>query len=305
VKKNNIKKHILVIGGTGFIGYHVLKKAKKLNWKLTSVSVHEPRASRYIKGVKYLKLNIKSKKEIEKKLNSNFSYIINLAGQSSEVFSTLKKKKLYDTQMSGSKNLMNFFLDKKIEKFIQIGSAAEYGSINLPHNENNKCLPKSDYGKTKLRATKYLLKLCKKNSFPGIVIRLFQVYGATQDQDKIIPYILKNCVNNKSFGLSIGVQKRDFCFIDDVIQAIFILLKKNKINGEVFNVSLGQSISIKNLTRLIQKKTGKGKPIFGNIRLKKNEIIKSQACIKKIRKKTGWYPKINLNKGLTLMLKSI
>ncbi len=303
MKNNNNKKHILVIGGTGFIGHHILKKAKKLKWRLTSVSLHKPRISRYIKGVKYLKINIANKKEIEKKLKSNFSYVVNLAGQSKKVFLLSKKKEIYRTQLIGSKNLMNFFLKKKIKKFIQIGSAAEYGSIKVPHSENNRCIPRSYYGKTKLGATKHLINLYEKESFPGLVIRLFQVYGTKQDQDKIIPYIIKNCIKNKNFGLSKGNQIRDFCFIDDVVRAIFLLLKKNNLEGEIFNVGLGKSISIKKLTYLIKKTAGKGKPEFGLIKLKKNEIIKSQACINKIRKKTGWYPKINLKKGLGLMLK--
>ena len=304
MKNNKIKKkHLLIIGGTGFIGYHCLKFANKFNWQLTSASRNNPNQDRKIKGVNYLKLDKTNQKKIKKKLNKDFTYIINLAGTSKEILIKKNKKSIIKTQFIASSNIMNFFVNKKIHRFIQIGSAAEYGKKKIPHKESIKCLPKSDYGNAKLKTTEHLLSLFKKKSFNGIVVRLFQVYGAGQKQDKIIPYILSNCRSNKKFKLTKGTQTRDFCHIDDVTRAIFLLLKKNdNINGQIFNIASGKDISVRSLAFLIKSMVGLGNPIFGKLPLKKNEVIKSKADIKKI-KKIGWSPKINLKAGIKLLLK--
>ena len=305
MKKKINKKNLLVIGGTGFIGYHILKNAKKLKWNLTSVSRKTPKKDRIIKGVKYLKLDILNKDEIRKKIVDNFQYVINLMGVSSGAFSKRKNDEIYKEQFNGSKNIIDFFIKKKIKRFIQIGSSAEYGSLKTPHYEKKICKPISSYGKSKLKITKYVNKSYKIFLSPIIVVRLFQVYGEKQNINKIIPFIIHHCASKKKFNLTKGTQLRDFCHIDDVIKAIFILLKSKskKINGEIFNVGLGKSISIKNLTKMIKRKVGFGNPIFDIIPIKKDEIMNSQASIKKLKKITGWFPKISLNKGIDLLIK--
>jgi len=202
-----------------------------------------------------------------------------------------------------SKNIIDFFINKKISKFMQIGSAAEYGQRLTPHKESIKCLPKSNYGREKLKVTKYLLNLFQKKYLNGVIVRLFQVYGEGQKKDKIIPYILSNCLLNKKFNLSKGHQTRDFCHISDAVRAIFLLLnKKNNESGKIYNVASGEDISIKKLATLIKNIVGFGKPSFGNIKLKKNEIIKSKADITEIRK-LKWSPKINLESGIKILIK--
>ena len=66
------------------------------------------------------------------------------------------------SQFSAVKNLIDYFKDKKLKIFIQIGSCAEYGVSASPHKEQNKCKPKLIYARTKLRATKYVQKFCKR-----------------------------------------------------------------------------------------------------------------------------------------------
>ena len=69
-------------------------------------------------------------------------------------------------------------------------------------------------------------KINKIKSFPSIVVRLFQVYGPLDDDKKIIPFTIKNCLKNRNFNLTQGFQTRDFCHIDDVVNAIVKLLKQ-------------------------------------------------------------------------------
>ena len=299
MKKVLTKKNILILGGTGFIGYHILKKAKKLRWNLTSISKNYPKKKRFIKGVNYILLDVSKKKELEKRIRGKFNYIINLIGESESAVLQKNNKKILQKYYLNSKNLINFFSKSKIDKFLHIGSSAEYGKIKIPHNEVAKCKPISNYGKSKLKATKYLLKKSKKDKFPAIIVRLFQVYGPNQNKN-IISVLIKNCRRNLKFNLTHGNQTRDFCFIDDVVDAIFLVLnsKSKKVVGKIFNIGLGKSYSIKHVTKLVKNQIKKGIPVFGKFNFKKEEILHSVASIKKIYNTLGWKPKYNLNKGI-------
>ena len=129
---------------------------------------------------------------------------------------------------------------------------------------------------------------------------MFQIYGPNDDTNKLIPYVIKNCLKNKNFNLTNGYQTRDFCHINDIVRAVIMLLKSDnkKIYGNIFNISSGKSVTVKNLVNKIKKKVGLGKPNFGSKKIKKNEIIFSHASIKKIKKFIGWSPKISLNNGV-------
>ena len=94
--------------------------------------------------------------------------------------------------------------------------------------ETSFCTPQTPYAIAKFLCTKHLMSLLKKK-FPVTILRLFQVYGPQQDDNRIIPFLIKNCLKNKKFSTTKGNQICDFCHIDDVVDAIFKSLNnKNK-----------------------------------------------------------------------------
>ena len=131
-----IKPHLLVIGGTGFIGYHLVRAAKKREWKVSSVSLNKPRKHRYVDGVNYITVDIGNLKKLKQKLNGSFTYVVNLGGYVNHSFSKNIEKKMKGTHFIGLVNLSKIFLEKKIVKFVQIGSGAEYGKAYAPQNES-------------------------------------------------------------------------------------------------------------------------------------------------------------------------
>ena len=296
---------LLVVGGTGFIGYHLSKKAQSKGWKVTSISLGLPKIKRRIKRVKYMKLDITKKNQIKKKLLDNFTYVVNLAGHTSNINNKKYQKKIYDSHLRGSKNLMNFFLKKKIKNFIQIGSSAEYGLTSSPQKEDDKCKPNNTYGIAKLGATNYLLKLAQKKNFKGNILRFFQVYGPRQGKTRVVPQILYSCYKNKIFPTSDGKQIRDFCFIDDAIKSIFKILNKKQIYGQIFNIGYGKGISIKSLINEIQKITKSGTPVYGQFKQRSYENLRLVPDIKKAKKILNWKPTTSLRLGLKKTLKYI
>ena len=291
-----MSKKILITGGTGFIGYHLAKKCLELNWSVTSLSSKKPKRHRKLKKVKYLICDISNQKSLKKKINQNYDYVVNLAGyvDHSHKYKTMK------SHYNGCKNISSFFVKSKIKKFIQVGSSIEYGKISSPQKENNLNKQKtySIYGTSKLLSTKFLLKLKKKFHFPVSILRLYLVYGPNQDENRVVPITIKNAIKNNNFDCSSGLQYRDFLYIDDLIVAIFKTLKNKNSSGEIFNIGSGKPIKVKNLILKICKQIGHGKPKFGIIKFRKDEIKKLYPSIKKAKSILGWKPKVNINLGL-------
>ena len=294
-----MKKKILILGGTGFIGYHLAKEAIKKNFEVSSLSKNNPAKKRYLKKVKYIIADIANKKSINKIIRDDFQYVVNLAGYVDHT----DEIKTYRSHYLGCKNISNYFLKKNIKSFVQVGSSMEYGLSKSPQKEDFKCKPKSIYGKAKFLATKYLLNLYKKKKFPVTIVRLYQVYGPYQDLNRFMPVVINSCKKNKDFPCSHGRQYRDFLYIDDLIDAIFLILRNPKATGEIFNIGSGKPLKIRNIIKKILSYYRSGKPQFGKIKLRKEEQMKIYPDIFKARRTLNWKPKINFLDGLKKTIK--
>lgn len=287
------KKSILIVGGTGFIGYHLAKYCIKKKWFIVSFSKNNPKIFRKLKGVKYIKGDLINKKDY-KKISYNFDYVVNLGGYVDHS----NKKKTYMSHFYGCKNLANHFLKKKIQSFIQMGSSGEYGRLKSPHKESMKCDPKSIYGNAKILASKYLLNIHKKKNFPVTILRLYQAYGPRQDINRFIPIVINACLKNDKFPCSDGKQYRDFVHVSDVVRAIIKCLSIKGSKGQIINIGSSKPKKIKKIIDFIVKKINGGKPLFGQLKLRKEETLKIYPNINKAKKILNWKPSIEFQKGL-------
>ncbi len=292
-----MKKKMLIVGGTGFLGHHLAKKSKS-KFIVTSISLNKPKKEKRIKGVKYLIADISKKKELIKKIKTKFDIVVNLGGYINHG----KRNLAIKTHFIGCKNLINFFSNKNIKLFIQIGSSTEYGKQKSPNLENMKCNPKTIYAQSKLNASKYLINFSKKYNFPCVILRFYQVYGPEQKQDRLIPMVINSCLDDLRFNCSSGIQEKDFLYITDAINAISKCFNNNKIIGKIINIGSGQKISIKKLIYKIIKETGFGKPMFGVLKMRSDEPKNSYPNIKRAKKILLWRPKISLEKGLRMTI---
>lgn len=295
-----MKKNILVCGGTGFIGYHLAKAAIKKGYQVSSLSLKKPLKKRSLKKVKYIFCNTLNYNLLKKKLNGKYDIIVNLSGHVNH----FEKRKTFATHYNGCKNLAKIFTKKKIQSFVQIGSGMENGKSKSPQLEKTNLKPSSNYALAKFKASNYLLKLYKKKKFPVTILRVYQAYGPKQDNNRLIPFAISQSIYDKKFPCTHGTQKRDFIFIDDLIKAIFKTIKTKKAKGEIFNVGSSSPIKVKNVIKKIVEIVGKGKPEFGKIKKRKDEIAKMFPNIKKSKKLLKWKPLVSIDKGLKLTVKS-
>ena len=295
-----MKKKILVVGGTGFIGFHLIKKLKNKKFIVHSISTKQPAKERTINGVKYILTDISNLAKLKKSIKKDsYSYVINLAGHVDHN----NKKKTLNSHFIGCKNLVNIFLNSKIENFIQIGSSGEYGNMTSPHYENFDAKPLTIYNLAKKKASDFLINSFKKSRFPVTIFRLYLAYGPNQDENRFIPIVIKNCLKDKSFELSHCNQYRDFIYIDDFVKLIIKSFKIKKSIGEIFNIGSGKPIKLKIIINKIKKHIKGGKPIFGEKKLRKDEIYKIYPNIDKAKTFFKWFPKTSIDNGLLKTVK--
>ena len=292
-----MKRKILITGGTGFIGYHLAKKCVRMGWEVTSFSKKKPKSIRTLKKVNYLFGDLTKKKDL-KVLKKKFDYIVNAAG----VVDHSSNPKVYKAHYLGCKNLANFFLKKKIKLFLQVGSCVEYGPQKSPQKEDYK--PKindlkSMYSKGKLAASKYLMELYDKYRFPVIIFRLYLNYGPNQDFNRFLPVIIDGCIRGKKFPFSSGIQYRSFTFVDDLVRAMIIALKKTHLRGNVFNIGNNKPVKIKRIIQYINRYVKKGTPLYGKIKFRRDEIKHLYPNISKAKLLLNWQPKVSFSKGLS------
>ena len=299
----NKKKKILIVGGTGFIGYHLAKKSLKKGWQVTRISTNPPKKIRYLTKVQYIRCDITNKNLLKKTIHNSFDYVVNLGGYVDHS----NKRKTLKSHYDGCKNLAEIFLKKTLLSFVQIGSSLEYGTSNSPQKENIKCNLKSIrsiYGKAKLLSSRYMINIFKKKNFPSTVLRLYLVYGPRQDTNRFLPITIKGCIKNKKFPCSKGDQLRDFVYVDDAVEAMIKALTNKNAIGQIINIGSGKPRIIKNVIEKVKKISKGGHPQYGKFKLRKFEIPKLYPNVDKAKKKINWRPKISFEKGLEITINS-
>lgn len=170
-------------------------------------------------------------------------------------------------------------------------------------DENSKIHPISVYGITKQVQEQLVLNVCKSIGIAAVALRFQNVYGPGQSLTN--PYtgilsVFSNLIlNRKAINIfEDGLESRDFVYIDDVVNSIYLALINDEANNESFNVGTGVPTTVLEVATILQKCYGIEVPtvISGNYRL--GDIRHNYADISKIKTKMNWTPKTNVKTGL-------
>ena len=290
---------LLVVGGTGFIGHHLLRTGMKKGWNLTSISLNPPISSRQIEGVRYLNLDLTSIVESQKLLcEREYEYVVNLAGYIDHIQFRVGGRKLIEAHFVAVQNLLDSLPFTSLVRFIQIGSSDEYGDAPSPQQENFRENPISPYSLAKVASTHFIQMLQRTEQFPGVILRLFLVYGPGQGKERFLPQIIHGCLNGESFPSSGGHQLRDFCYIEDIVNGIICSLETPNIEGEIINIASGNPVAIRQVIEQVTGLIGDGRPMYGSIPYRESESMSLIASVDKSRELLNWRPKVSLQDGL-------
>jgi nucleoside-diphosphate-sugar epimerase len=293
-------KDLLVIGGTGFIGRHLLAHALKRGMSADSISLQSlvENSARKIDGVDYKSIDLLNVDELNYFLSErSYSYVVNLGGYINHNLNC-DLDKTFDSHFFGVVNLINSLNQRCLKRFVQVGTSDEYGGQPAPQNELMREMPISQYALAKTSATHFIQMLSRTQNFPGTIFRLFLAYGPGQGVNRFIPLVIANAIRNVEFATSVGEQLRDFCYIDDFIEAIFLAFDNDLVNGEVINIGSGVPVKVKDVVKSVVQKIDGGIPLWGRHPYRPGENMNLYADITKAQKILNWKPTCSLDFGL-------
>lgn len=291
------KPRLLVIGGTGFIGHHLLD-ATQNDWHVTSISLTPPSSKRFVKSVNYLHLDLKDFEAANAALAGSFDYVVNLGGYIDHtLFKDGGQHVIYD-HFFALQNLILILSKKSIKRFVHVGSSDEYGNSPAPQVEEFREQPISPYSFGKLANTHFLQMLYRTERFPAIILRLFLTYGPNQDEKRFLPQVINACLRGEEFAASEGRQLRDFTYVKDVVSAIILALQTKEAEGHVLNIASGEPVSIRSIIETVQKVIGGGRAQYGAIPYRPKENMTLYGSTQKAKQLLGWSSKTTFQAGL-------
>lgn len=290
---------ILVTGGAGFIGTHLvyqLSKEKK-NKIIIFDNFHRSDINNILKNknVNLIEGDIRDYKSI--KNIGNIDFIYHLAAQSNVLGSFTNPDYTFSSNVIGTYNLLKYATGKKIKKFIFLSSREVYGNPTyLPVDEKHPLGPINMYGSTKAAGEMLCKTFMQQNGLAVTTLRMANVYGLG-DKDRVIPIFLDNIRRNKNLTIFGGKQVLDFIWVGDAVNAIIEISNKDKYDEETINIGTGVGTSINDLAKKIIKISNSGVDIIK----KKQRVIDVEKFISKSDKFKS--KNLNLDDGLKRMIK--
>jgi len=291
---------ILVTGGAGFIGKHLVKYLIKKGHAVTifdnfSNSEKKDIVSLLDAGAKLVEGDITKLQDITN-ATSKQNAVIHLAAKISVEDSIKNPNITFHVNIEGTRNVLVACKENNIKKIVVASSAAVYGESEpgTKLTENSKINPISPYGESKALMEEEIKKFVSKHNISYAILRFFNIYGDGQSQEYagVITKFIEKIAAGKNLEIfGDGMQTRDFVSVQDVVEAVYSSLINDK-NG-IFNIASGETVTIKKLAELMIALSGKNIEIQ-YINSKKGDIKNSQADISLAKKEISYSPKFDL-----------
>lgn len=307
---------ILVTGGAGFIGSHLVKKLLSENIQVVCVDnfndyynpdkkeknvsdfINNPKFKLYREDVR----NHKALDEIFRK-EKDIRKIVHLTAMAG-VRNSIRYPVLYgDVNINGTINLLELAKKYKIENFVFASSSSVYGgNEKVPFSENDRVdNPISPYAATKKAGELICHTYHHLYNLNVICLRFFTVYGPAGRPD-MAPYKFTKAIlaGDEILMFGDGSSQRSYTYIEDIIAGVYFALDK-RFGYEIINLGGSETISLKEFIALIEKISGK-KAKIKQVSKQSGDMSITSADISKAKRLLNYEPKIDLEKGMSVFI---
>jgi len=304
-------KNILVTGGAGFMGSHIVDRLSPDNNVTVLDNLFAGTLANLEKSkdrITFIKGDILDKTLVTD-IVARVEFIFHLAAHVGNIRSIKDPYFDMDVNIKGMLNLLEACRDSNVKRLVYSSSAAIFGEAKyLPIDEDHPLHPESPYAVSKLAAEKYCFAYYKIYGVPTTSVRYFNVYGPRQDTSEYanaISIFLGKTRDRKPLTIfGDGKQTRDFIFVGDVVAANILAATHPAAVGQIFNIADGQSYSIEQLVGFIKNASGREVPV-SYAEPRAGEVRHSQADISKAKTLLGYSPQTKFEEGLSLTWKAM
>ncbi len=305
------KVEILVTGGAGFIGSHLVEKLIDNNYAVTVIDNFDPFYSKEIKlkniaafidnpAVTFIDADILDENTLNTKLTGQYDVIVHLAAKAG-VRPSIENPIIYqDVNVKGTQNLLEFAKRRNIKQFVFASSSSVYGiNKNFPWKENDAILnPISPYASTKISGE--LLGHVYSHLFGirFIALRFFTVFGPRQRPDLAIHLFSKKILKGDKITLfGNGSTRRDYTYVTDTVQGVFNAIHYTRTPFEVFNLGNHHTVSLSEMIKTLEEVLEK-KAIIQHLPEQMGDVPITFADISKAEQLLNYMPKTNFKEGI-------
>jgi UDP-glucose 4-epimerase len=296
---------VLVTGGAGFIGSHLVRSLLDRGDRvrvLDNLSTGS-KANLAGLGVDFIEGDIRDSAVVQESIEG-VDFIFHLAAFISVAGSMEDPLSCYDANLNGSLNVLLQASKAGVQRVVLASSAAIYGESESPVAENHPLNPQSPYAASKLAMEQAAKMLSQSFNLETVCLRFFNAYGPRQSPDSpyaaAIPKFIQAMLAGEPATIhGDGQQTRDFVYVGDIVNAMLLAADGDSIDGRVFNIAGGNSVSINELVETLQRFfTETPDPVFGPPR--QGDLLFSEADISLAERALGYRPRIDLQEGLRI-----
>ncbi|MDX6443698.1 MAG: UDP-glucuronate 4-epimerase [Blastocatellia bacterium] len=306
-------KNILITGGAGFIGSHLVDRLlAEGGWRITVVDdfndFYDPAIKREnvrarLSNPDYhlVEADIRNQAALEQAFaGTAFDCIVHLAARAG-VRPSLKEPRLYvETNINGTLNLLELARAHGVKQFVFGSSSSVYGmNAKIPFSETDPIFnPISPYAATKAAGELICHSYAHLYDIRIVCLRFFTVYGARQRPDLAIHKFAKLISAGKPIPVfGDGATRRDYTYIDDIIAGVRAAMDYDQSNYEVFNLGESRTVELRELISLLEQALGR-KAEIDRQPLQPGDVPQTFADISKARALLGYDPQTQIEKGI-------
>ena len=299
---------VLVTGGAGFIGSHLVDRLIKDGLEVTVLDNlsfgQEKNLSFHVGGedFRFVRGDIRDAGLVSS-LVKDVDVIFHEAAIVSVPLTIEDPALAHDVNVNGTLNILMACLNSNVKRFVHASSCAVYGNTEVsPQNEGLPPSPISPYAATEVSAEGYCKAFHQVYGVETVSLRLFNVYGHRQKLGDyggvLVKFIDRLSRNELPVIYGDGEQTRDFTYVEDVVEAHMLALNSKSAVGEVFNIATGYATKINKLLNMLADVMDVTplRPMYAESRL--GDVTHSCGDIAKARRVLGWMPRFSLEEGL-------
>jgi UDP-glucose 4-epimerase len=298
-----MKNQVLVTGGAGFIGSHLVEALLTKNYQVRVLdNLIYGRREWVSKNAEFIEGDITDLQTCHNAMK-NISGVFHCAAMSRSAPSLDNIDACTRVNILGTQNMLIAARDAGVKKIIYSGSSTYYGNQPPPHQEYETPADLFNfYALSKQTGEEYCLMFDKLFDLPCVILRYFNVYGPRQPESGAYALVLGTFLKRWSRGEVLhihgdGSQRRDFIHVHDVVSANILAFEK-EIRHKIFNIGSGTNISIKELADMISSNQ-----LYQSRRAVDADI--TLADIKRAQELLGWHPALSIEKGVTDLMRDM